>query len=70
MVDYQTVLLTIESAERDTPRCSCGRPTIPVAQADGAVWLECTSLTEPKSAVRRLFDLSGAHTRLEILAAA
>lgn len=70
MVDHQTVLLTIEAAERDTPRCACGRPTIPVAHDDGSLWLECSSLTEPKSAVRRLFDLSGAHTRLEILAAA
>ncbi len=67
MVDNQTVLLTIESAERDTPRCSCGRPTIPVAEGDGSVWLECSSLTAPKSAVRRLFDLTSAHTRLEIV---
>ena len=69
MVDHQTVLLTIESAERETPRCSCGRPTLPVAQGDGALWLQCSSLTEPKSAMRRLFDLSSAHTRLEILPA-
>ena len=70
MVDYQTVLLTIESAERDTPRCSCGRPTVPVAQDDGALWLECSSLTEPKGTLRRLLELSSAHTRLEILPAA
>jgi hypothetical protein len=67
MVDHQTVLLAIESAERDTPRCSCGRPTVPVAHEDGTLWLECSSLTEPKSAVRRFLDLSGAHTQVEIL---
>ena len=70
MVDRQTALLTIESAERDIPRCSCGRPTTPIAQDDGSVWLECPSLAEPKSAVRRLFELSSAHTRVEILPAA
>ncbi len=69
MVDSQTVLLTIESAERENPRCSCGRPTVPVAHEDGTLWLECSSLTEPKSAVRRLLELSGAHTQVEILPA-
>ena len=70
MVDHQTVLLAIESAERETPRCSCGLSTVPVAHQDGAVWLECSSLTEPKSAVRRLLALSSAHTQVEILPAA
>ena len=51
------------------PRCSCGRPTVPVAHEDGTLWLECSSLTEPKSAVRRLLELSGAHTQVEILPA-
>jgi hypothetical protein len=69
MSDQTHVLELIEGAEREVPFCDqCGAPTAPV-ERDGALWLECTTLSEGKSPLRRLLtlDLSGVHTRVRIV---
>jgi hypothetical protein len=38
-------LETIETAERETPLCSCGQQTAAVAKSDG-IWLECLSIRD------------------------
>jgi hypothetical protein len=38
-------LETIETAERETPVCSCGQQTAAVAKNDG-IWLECLSIRD------------------------
>jgi hypothetical protein len=70
MVHHSSALETLELAERESPFCSCGQPTTPVVHRDGAIWLECLSLAEPKGVLRRLFSPSSGHTRREILPAA
>ncbi|HEY8868207.1 MAG TPA: hypothetical protein VIM30_02310 [Candidatus Limnocylindrales bacterium] len=45
-IDNARALDLIEQAERQTPFCRCGQPTVPVGRADG-VWLECRSLDRP-----------------------
>jgi hypothetical protein len=59
------IIDTIERAERETPTCArCHEPTIPEWR-DGAMWLVCRSLSEPKSVIRQLltFDPAAWHTR-------
>jgi hypothetical protein len=70
MIHHSSALETLELAEREVPFCSCGRATTPVVHSDGSIWLECSSLAEPKGALRRLFTLGSGHTRREILPAA
>ena len=51
------IVETIERAERESPICpQCHEPTVAVWR-DGAMWLVCTSLSEPKSALRRLLTI-------------
>ncbi len=71
MFDQQSPLELLERAERDAPVCStCGRPNVPVAHDDGSVWLECVSLGEHKSTLRRVVTLDLApHTRELIVTA-
>jgi hypothetical protein len=45
-IDNARALDLIEQAERETPFCRCGQPTVPVGRADG-VWLECRTLERP-----------------------
>ncbi|CAN5544814.1 hypothetical protein BH24CHL9_BH24CHL9_11110 [soil metagenome] len=59
----------IEMAERETPHCLCGEAAAAVAHGD-AVWLECTSLREPKGGLGGLLlRVSGGfgHTRRVIV---
>ncbi len=66
MPDQTWALEQLEGAERETPVCRvCGERTAPVAHDDGTVWLECTSLAEPKPALRRVLSLEFlvGHTR-------
>ena len=65
MFDHQSPLELLERAEREVPHCpTCGLPNVPVAHDDGTVWLECVSLGEPKSVLRRVVTLDLApHTR-------
>jgi len=65
MSDQSSIIDTIERAERETPTCEqCYEPTM-AEWRDGAVWLVCRSLSEPKSALRQLLTLDPAawHTR-------
>jgi len=55
----------IEQQHREQPFCAaCGAPTITIAR-HGAIWLECSTLGETKSPLRRLFALDSlaGHTR-------
>lgn len=60
----ETSLLAIEQAQRETPYCVCGSPTIPVARGD-EVWLRCSEDQRKSSVLRRLTSLEfvGGHTR-------
>ena len=40
MYDRTTILHLVDDARRETPRCACGAPMIPVDREDG-LWLEC-----------------------------
>jgi hypothetical protein len=59
----------IEQHHRDRPFCAaCASPTVTIAR-HGAIWLECSTLGEPKSTLRRLFSLDAleGHTREMII---
>ncbi len=64
MTDNYQVLASIEAAQHDTPFCACGAPAVLVGH-DRNVWLECSTLGEHRSALRRLLalDLVADHTR-------
>lgn len=47
MMHNRQIVDMIERANDDQPYCHCGRHTTAVWR-DGIVWLECSSLTEPK----------------------
>ncbi len=69
MLDKAHVLDVLEQAQLKTPFCAvCMSPTSPVAR-DGAIWLECASLQEDRTFLRKLLalDFGAAHTRRLIL---
>lgn len=68
MIDNATALERIEAAERQTPFCACGEPTVPVAH-HGQIWLRCTRLNRGRSRLRKLLTLDPdvAHTERPIL---
>jgi hypothetical protein len=69
MIDNRQVVDLIERANDAQPICPCGRHTTPVFR-DGAVWLECASLSEPRdSHLRRVMAAvtSLAHTHARIV---
>lgn len=47
MIDNSRLVDMIERANDARPVCYCGRHTTPVWR-DGAVWLECASLSDPR----------------------
>lgn len=66
MTETTGALATIEEAQTRMPHCSaCAAPNTTVADAKGAVWLQCSTLSEQKSTLRRLLSLDylAAHTR-------
>ena len=68
MSDQTWIVETIERAEREKPTCAqCHEPTV-AEWRDGGIWLVCRSLSEPKSALRRLLTLDPAawHTNQPI----
>jgi hypothetical protein len=68
MSDRTRIIDIIERAERESPICPrCHAPTV-AAWRDGAMWLVCGSLSEPKSALRRLLTVDPAvwHTNRPI----
>jgi hypothetical protein len=54
------MLERIERAERDTPFCDCGEPSVPV-ERDGVIWLSCRSHAQASSPIRRLLTLDFGH---------
>jgi hypothetical protein len=70
MYDQARVVDLIEKANDARPFCPCGRHTTPVWR-DGVVWLECSSLSEPRDGVvARLVAAASAavHVRTAIVA--
>ena len=64
-----SALSRIEQAERETPFCDCGAPTVPVARG-GRVWLSCGAhdrQRQPGRRVRRWLTLDFGHTARPIL---
>lgn len=61
MINDRQVVDLIERANDADPVCPCGRHTTPVYR-DGAVWLECASLSDPRDGY--LSRLVGAVTAL------
>ena len=69
MNNNRQIVDLIERANDAEPVCPCGRHTTPVWR-DGAVWLECTSLSEPRDGFlrRALAAVTAmAHTRARIV---
>ena len=69
MNNNRQIVDLIERANDAEPACLCGRHTTPVWR-DGAVWLECASLSEPRDGfVQRIYAAvtTLAHTRARIV---
>jgi hypothetical protein len=68
MIDHRQVVDLIERANDAQPMCPCGRHTTPV-WLDGAVWLECASLSEPRKGLQRVVAAISvlAHTHARIV---
>jgi hypothetical protein len=61
MINNSQIVDMIERANDAHPFCACGRYTTPVWR-DGAVWLECASVTEPhEGRIRRTWAALTAH---------
>lgn len=54
MLDHSNIVDLIERASTARPTCPCGWHTTAVWR-DGAVWLECASLTAPDGGLLRRF---------------
>ncbi len=68
MIENSQVVDLIERANDAQPLCPCGRHTTPVYR-DGAVWLECASLSEPRDGylqriVAAVTTLAHVHARI------
>jgi hypothetical protein len=59
------MLERIERAERETPFCDCGEPSVPV-ERDGVIWLSCRTHTQPSSLLRRVLTLDFGHVARRI----
>ena len=66
--NHDWALCVIEDAEREIPTCSCGAPTVLVADADFGVWLQCSTARRSSSRATRLFEALGGHVRRQVLA--
>ena len=56
MMNHDQTIDRIEAAIGRDPFCACGEPTTIVAR-DGAIRLECPTLSAPRGSVGRLLDL-------------
>lgn len=68
MFNNHQIVDIIERANDAQPVCPCGRHTTPVYR-DGAVWLECSSLTKPREgfvqrAIASVTALAHIHARI------
>ncbi len=71
MSDRTRLIDLIERAERDQPSCpQCGAMLI-ATERDGALWLECPTLSESRPFLRQLIrlDFEAAHGRRLLLTA-
>jgi hypothetical protein len=69
MINNRQVVDLIERANDAEPVCLCGRHTTPVWR-DGAVWLECASLSQPREGMlQRVLGAvtAPAHTHTRIV---
>jgi hypothetical protein len=69
MIYDRDAVEAIEHSRDDQPYCPCGKHTMPVWR-DGAIWLECASLSEPTHGrLGRLWTAfaSYTHTRVHLL---
>lgn len=69
MINNRQIVDIIERANDAEPVCACGRHTTPVWR-DGAVWLECSSLSQPQGGyVQRMLAAvtALAHTHARIV---
>ena len=69
MYDHARAVDLIEKSVDARPFCSCGRHTTPVWR-DGVVWLECSSLGDPREGVIAGFVAAAtapAHVRTPII---
>ena len=69
MSDRTHLVELIEQAERQTPVCAaCREIPVPTIE-DGALWLECPTLTRRRSWFRQLvsLDFEAAHTHQLLL---
>ncbi len=68
MFDNTAALERIEQAERETRWCWCGAPTVPI-NSGRAIWLRCSTLARPRSAVHKLLtlDFAAGHINQRIL---
>src|SRR4029078_4581397 len=69
MYDHARAVDLIEKSVDARPFCSCGRHTTPVWR-DGVVWLECSSLSDPRDGVVARFlavATSPTHVRAPIV---
>ena len=59
----------IEDALSKSPYCKqCGQPNT-IAERDGALWLECSSIAHPRSRLQTLlrFDFASFHTQRPVV---
>jgi hypothetical protein len=64
MIDDRQVVDLIERANDAEPFCPCGRHTTPVWR-DGAVWLECASLSQPREGyIQRVLGALSARSHI------
>jgi hypothetical protein len=66
VIDAAAGLERIELAERHSPVCWCGAPTLAVERR-GVIRLACSSLRQPQSSLGRLLTLAAGHTDQAIL---
>lgn len=69
MSDRTAFIDLIERSERSHPACpQCGSTVVAIAR-DGAIWLECPTLAEPRPFLRQLIrlDFEAAHSRSLLL---
>ena len=69
MLTNEDLVERVEDAMRVTPFCRyCWSPTI-VVERDEALWLACSTLSEPRGGLRALLtlDFPSRHTQSEIV---
>ena len=69
MFTDQQIVERVEDALEKSPFCTqCGQPTA-IAERDQVLWLECSSITQPRSRLETLLrlDVASVHTRRPVV---